>query len=95
MSTLRRVVLDVLQPHDPSILEITQRLASHDGVGGVNAVVVSVDRDVQTVKLTIEGEAIDYDAIKETVEHFGASVHSIDQVVSGDRLVEQVPTPQD
>ena len=31
----------------------------------------------------------------EAVENYGASIHSIDEVVAGKRLVEEVTTPQD
>jgi hypothetical protein len=95
MAQIRRIVLDVLQSHDPSTLELTQQLADIDGIAGVNAAIVDVDRDVQTVKFTIEGENIEFSAVKSTVETLGASVHSIDQVVSGERLVEEITTPQD
>lgn len=95
MAPIRRIVLDVLQPHDPSTLELTRQLADIEGIAGVNAAIVDVDRDVQTVKFTIEGEDIDYTAVESIVETLGASVHSIDQVVSGERLVEEIDTPQD
>ncbi|APW99629.1 hypothetical protein CHINAEXTREME_18450 [Halobiforma lacisalsi AJ5] len=92
---IRRVVLDVLKPYEPDILEFTAAVADCESVDGVNAVLVETDREVQTLKLTIEGDDVDTDAVEGTVETVGGSVHSIDQVVCGDRLVEQSGTPQD
>lgn len=95
MAPILRLVLDVLKPHDPPTIELTQRLAETAGVAGVNAEVVDVDRDVQSIKLTIEGDDIDHEAVESAIETLGGSVHSIDQAVCGGRLVEQVETPQD
>ena len=95
MAPVRRLVLDVLKPHDPTTVDLARRVAEGEGVDGVNAVVVDVDRDVETIKLTIEGDGIEYRAVESVVDAQGASVHSIDQVVCGNRLVEESETPQD
>jgi len=95
MAPVRRLVLDVLKPHDPTTVDLARRVAEGEGVDGVNAVVVDVDRDVETIKLTIEGDGIEYGAVESVVDAQGASVHSIDQVVCGNRLVEESETPQD
>lgn len=95
MAPVLRIVLDILKPHEPSTLELAQRIADIDGVAGVNAVVVDVDREVETIKLTIEGDDVDYEAVESTVDTLGSTVHSIDQAVCGERLVEEIQTPQD
>lgn len=95
MAPIRRVVLDVLKPHDPELVEVARHVADVEGVGGVNGTLVELDREVQNCKLTVEGEAVDYDGVVAAVEDLGASVHSVDQVVCGERLVEDRPTPQD
>ncbi|MFB6110510.1 MAG: DUF211 domain-containing protein [Halodesulfurarchaeum sp.] len=95
MSQIRRLVLDLLKPHDPSMVEITREIAALEGIAGVNGVLVELDEDVENVKLTIEGEDIGTDAVEETVTTLGGTIHSVDQVVCGDRLVEETETPQD
>ena len=92
---LRRVVLDLLKPHDPTTLEFARRIADADGVRGVNATVIEVDAEVENVKLTVEGDAIDFDAVEAVVAELGGSLHSVDQVACGERLVEESETPQD
>lgn len=94
-SSIRRLVLDVLKPHEPSIHEFAVAVVDCPGVDGVNVVLVETDRDVQTLKFTIEGDDINLTAIEEAVDAIGGSVHSIDQVVCGERLIEQSRTPQD
>ncbi|UTF52607.1 DUF211 domain-containing protein [Natronosalvus rutilus] len=92
---VRRLVLDLLKPHDSETVEFTTTIAEHAGVQGVNAELIETDREVQTLKLTIEGDDIDVDTVEEVIADLGGTVHSIDQVVCGERFVEQVDTAQD
>ena len=92
---IRRVVLDVLKPHDPSIIELSQRLAGLPGVDGVNISIYEMDRKVENAKITVEGDDLDYSAILTIVEDGGGTVHSIDEAVAGKVLIEEVSTPQD
>ena len=92
---IRRVVLDVLKPHDPSIIEMSQRLASLQGVDGVNIMIYEVDRKVENAKITIEGSNLSYPEILQTIEDGGGTVHSIDEAVAGAVVIEESPNPQD
>ena len=92
---IRRVVLDVLKPHDPSIIELSQRLASLPGVDGVNIMIYEMDRKVENAKITVEGSDLDYEVILEAVEDGGGTVHSIDEAVAGKVLIDDSPTSQD
>ena len=95
MARVRRLVLDLLKPHDPDPVAFAEAVAGLDGVDGVNVALVETDKEVQNVKATIEGESVPVEAVHETLEDLGGAVHSIDEVVCGDRLVEQSDTPQD
>nr|WP_101297565.1 DUF211 domain-containing protein [Halegenticoccus soli] len=95
METIRRVVLDMLKPYEPSIVDVARSVAEIDGVDGVNATLLETDQEVQNIKLTVEGDDIAYATLETVVEQLGASVHSIDQIVCGERLVEESQTPQD
>ena len=92
---VRRIVLDVLKPHDPSIVELSQRLASLPGVDGVNIAIYEVDRKVENAKITVEGEDLAYHAILEMIEDAGGTVHSIDEAVAGKQMIDESLTPQD
>ncbi len=95
MAKLRRLVLDVLKPMEPSIVELSQELADLEGVDGVNISIYEIDRRVENAKVTIEGHALSFQAVVGAIEHNGGAVHSIDEVAAGKVLIEDVITPQD
>lgn len=95
MVEIKRVVLDVLKPHDPSVLTFGERTATCDGVDGVNVVLLETDREVQNIKLTVEGQDLDFEAVEATIEELGGTIHSIDEVACGEVLVEESETHQD
>lgn len=95
MSSIKRIILDVLKPHKPSILEIADRLGDIDGISGVNISLEEIDANTHSIKITIEGNDINYKKVEETIMDCGASIHSIDGVSAGIKIVEEVNTPQD
>jgi hypothetical protein len=95
MGNLRRLVLDVLKPLDPSIVSLVQLLADLEGVDGVNIAIYEIDRRVENAKITVEGQTLSFDQILRVIEENGGSVHSIDEVAAGRVLIEDVITPQD
>jgi hypothetical protein len=95
MGNLRRLVLDVLKPLDPSIVTLVRLLADLEGVDGANIAIYEIDRRVENAKITIEGQALPCDEIIRIIEENGGSVHSIDEVAAGRVLIEDVITPQD
>lgn len=95
MSDIKRIVLDVLKPHKPSLVEMSLRLSGLKGVEGVSLTLDEVDQDTESVKITIEGASINYPSVEETLRELGAVIHSVDLVASGKRLVEDIHTTQD
>ncbi|CCQ32301.1 Conserved archaeal protein [Halorhabdus tiamatea SARL4B] len=95
MSSIRRLVLDLLKPNEIENVEFARTLAGLDGVDGTNVSLLESDKDVQNLKITIEGENIDSDVVTTAVEDLGGTVHSVDEVVCGDRMVEESSTHQD
>lgn len=95
MSEIKRLVLDVLKPHHPSIVDLAIRLSVLDGVSGVNLSLDEVDQETESIKITIEGNAIDFEQVQRAIAESGAVIHSVDSVSAGKKLVEEVETPQD
>jgi hypothetical protein len=95
MGKLRRLVLDVLKPLEPSIEELARALADLEGVDGVNISIYEIDRRVENAKITIEGHDLNYQEIAEIIGENGGAVHSIDEVAAGKVLIEDVATAQD
>jgi hypothetical protein len=79
MLSVRKLVLDILKPHEPNALEFCKRIAQ-SGDHRVRLSVLEVDKRTETLQLTVEGEAIDFDAIIAAIEDMGGSLHSIDEV---------------
>ncbi len=92
---IRRLVLDVLKPHVPTILDLATALAKVKGVTGVNLSLYEVDQQTETVKATVQGENIDYDGVEEVIRNFGGAIHSIDEVVAGREIVKEYETLQE
>ena len=80
MVLVKRLVLDVLKPHQPNALEFSQAIASTAGKSRVHVTVLEVDEHTETLKVVIEGEAIDFEAIQSSIDEMGGSLHSIDEV---------------
>jgi len=95
MGNLRRLVIDVLKPLEPSIVDLAQMLAELDGADGVNISIYEIDRRVENAKVTIEGHNLPYEKIIGLIEENGGAVHSIDEVAAGKVLIEDVVTAQD
>ncbi len=95
MTGIKRLVLDVLKPHQPSILELAKAIAALKHVTGVNLSLLEVDTQTENIKITVEGVNIDFDELQGVIEEMGAVIHSIDEVAAGMKLVEEVETLQD
>jgi len=95
LTAIKRIILDVLKPHVPSIIEVAQKLSSLEGISGVNISLEEVDAETDSIKITIEGTNINYDLVKKEITECGAVIHSIDGVSAGVKLIDEVNTPQD
>ena len=95
MTAIKRIILDVLKPHAPSIIDVAERIGGLEGITGVNISLEEVDAETDSVKITIEGSNIDYNAVKKEISECGASIHSIDGVSAGIKIIDEVNTPQD
>jgi uncharacterized protein len=88
---IRRLVLDVDKAlRAPSLLEIAVSIHKCHGVPGCNVTVMEVDIETVGTNITIEGTGMNYDEILRAIETTGAVVHSLDQLVTGDRIVEDI-----
>jgi hypothetical protein len=95
MGRIRRLVLDTLKPHDPSIIELAESLSDLDGVEAVNISIYEMDRKVENAKITIEGNDITFDSIRQIIADNGGAIHSIDEVAAGKIIIDDAETPQD
>jgi len=80
MIKVKKLVLDILKPHQPNALEFASTLAEQGGDIQVTLNVVEVDEKTESVIVQIEGDAINFECLTNQVKELGGSVHSIDEV---------------
>jgi hypothetical protein len=94
MAKIRRLVLDTLKPHEPNIVELATELSELEGIGAVNISIYELDRKVENAKITIEGEDVKLVEVERVIEDLGGTIHSIDEVVAGKRIIDDAVTLQ-
>ncbi len=87
MCKINLLILDVLKPHKPDIMELCKDVTECTKNISVNARVVEIDEKTESIQLIVKGENIDLEKIKETIEKLGASIHSIDEISMGYELI--------
>lgn len=81
MVLVKRLVLDVLKPHQPNALEFSLAIARSGEDYQVRLTVIEMDENTETVQLEIEAGAIDFEVIQSAITSMAGSLHSIDEVV--------------
>lgn len=87
MPGTRRLMLDILIPLQLSIVDLSNKLSKMKGVEAVDLFIQETERRVESAKLTVEGDELNYDEIKSFLEGNGVSIHGVDRVGSGKRMV--------
>jgi uncharacterized protein len=77
---VQKIVLDVLKPMEPSILELSRNITELEGVESVSIDLIEIDKKVENVKLSISGTTLSYTDVNMVIESTGATIHSIDYV---------------
>jgi len=77
---IRRILLDVLKPRETSVIDLSKVLCSVEGVDECSVVVVDVDVKTETIKLTIKGHNVDYEAISRIMEEQALSIKGVDEI---------------
>jgi hypothetical protein len=95
MSQIKRLVLDVLKPHEPTNVEVASAIGDLQDVDGVNLSLYEVDQQTENVKITVEGTNVDYNLVQQTIENLGGVVHSVDEIIAGKKIVEEEETLHD
>lgn len=80
MAKIKKLVLDVLKPHAPNVLDFAIALADLGDDWKINLRVEEIDEKTESIVVILEGADILFEAIAERVQEMGASVHSIDEV---------------
>jgi len=95
MANIRRLVLDVLKPHSPNLVDLATQLADIEGIVGVDISLIEMDQKVENVKISCEGDEIDFEKVERVIIQNGGSIHSLDKVSAGTSMIDEVTTQQD
>jgi hypothetical protein len=77
---VKKLLIDSLKSRELSIVDLSKALGSLSGVNEVNIVVVEVDSNTETLKVTMHGSQIDYSEVKEAMGKYGVSIKGIDEI---------------
>lgn len=80
MVFVKKIVLDVLKPHQPNALEFSQAIARIGDDYRVHLRVLEMDENTETLQIVVEGNAIDFEGVQSAISDQGGSLHSIDEV---------------
>ncbi len=80
MAAVTRLVLDVLKPHHPSVIEFAKALCEEARDARVSVVVEERDEKTESLAVIVEGADVQIDVLSQLISGLGGSVHSIDEV---------------
>ncbi len=83
MVCIKRLLLDVLKPHQPNILEFANSLAELQEDIKIKITVVAVDEKTESIEIEITNNEIDFERVSSCIKDMGGSIHSIDEVEVG------------
>ena len=92
---VRIVVIDVLKPHKPDIVEFGKMICYDPSVDNANITVSEIDEKTESLKVILEGKDINFERVRKKIEEHGAVVHSIDKVVIGKKEIIPVPSSKE
>lgn len=88
-TTITRLVLDVLKPRDPGLLEFAETVAGLQANTSVQVSVVEIDEQTESVIVRISGTELSYSSLEKGITDLGASVHSVDEVDVSSSIVKE------
>jgi hypothetical protein len=80
MVSIKRVILDVLKPHQPDVIDLSTAIAELGDDYLVRATVIELDTNTETLQLEVSGNDLDFHLIESRLKEMGASLHSVDEV---------------
>jgi hypothetical protein len=89
MLMIKRLVLDVLKPHKPDVLEFSRAIAAQIESSRVKLKVLEMDDKTETLELTVEGNDLVLETIAAAIREMGGSLHSVDEVEVVNALEEE------
>lgn len=80
MAIVKRILLDILKPHQPGALEFAETLADLNPGYRVNLKVEEVDENTESIFVVITGDDVRFEEIDQAIKKMGGTIHSVDEV---------------
>ena len=77
---IKKILLDSLKSRELSIVDLSKALGSVNGVSEVDIVVVEVDSNTETMRITIEGPQINFNQVQKVMDKHGVSIKGVDEI---------------
>lgn len=88
MSAIRRLELSVLLPRNDSILGFTQKVINNTDIESVSTTLRHANKRIYFVVITIEGDDVEYQPLRETIQEFGGVIHTLIEVNCGSYAIK-------
>ncbi|MCX6694980.1 MAG: DUF211 domain-containing protein, partial [Candidatus Altiarchaeota archaeon] len=85
-SPVKVLVLDVVKPHKPHIVEFGKTLCEEHNIDSASITVYSSDEKTESLKMILEGVDLEFEHLKTIIEESGGVVSKIDKVVMGRKI---------
>lgn len=82
-----KIVLDVMSPAQQSIVDLVEVLSSNENVSRVDITLSELEKNVEDFKVTMEGNGLDFEKIRTTINEFGAVIRNVDNVISAEEFI--------
>ena len=75
-----------MSPAQQSIVDLVEVLSANDNVSRVDITLSELEKNVEDFKVTMDGNGLDFERIRETINEFGAVIRNVDNVISADEF---------
>jgi hypothetical protein len=69
-----------------SIVDLVEILSQNANVSRVDITLTELEMKIEDFKVTMEGNGLDFEKIRDTIEEFGARIRNVDNVISADEF---------
>jgi len=84
-----KIVLDVMSPAQQSIVDLVEVLSENENVSRVDITLSELEKNVEDFKVTMEGNGLDFEKIRGTINEFGAVIRNVDNVISAEEFISK------
>lgn len=78
-----------MSPAQQSIVDLVEILSKNANVSEVDITLSELEMNVEDFKVTMEGDGLDFEMIRDAIEGFGAVIRNVDNIVSAEHYNSQ------